>query len=143
LKGHQLLKVFYFLFFDLEYLIRVQSFKPLHAKMNPISSSFGSRLHVLKPQPFPPNHAPKMWERHQLFFGLPLVRKKFQHSAIQTKIEQHFVGFFHQIKVRQPIGRQCAAKAFYSCPAIISQRLESRIISKEPQENTEEESKII
>ena len=36
-----------------------------------------------------------------------------------------------------------AAKAFYSCPAIISQRLESRIISKEPQENTEEESKII
>ena len=38
---------------------------------------------------------------------------------------------------------ECAAKAFYSCPAIISQRLESRIISKEPQENTEEESKII
>ncbi len=37
----------------------------------------------------------------------------------------------------------CAAKALYSCPAIISQRLESRIISKEPQENTEEESKII
>ncbi len=37
----------------------------------------------------------------------------------------------------------CAAKAFYSCPAIISQRLESRIISKEPQENTEEESEII
>ena len=38
----------------------------------------------------------------------------------------------------------CAAKAFYSCPAIISQRLESRIISKEPQENTEEEeSKVI
>jgi len=39
--------------------------------------------------------------------------------------------------------RKCAAKAFYSCPAIISQRLESRIISKEPQENTEEESRII
>jgi hypothetical protein len=37
----------------------------------------------------------------------------------------------------------CAAKALFSCPAIISQRLESRIISKEPQENTEEESKII
>jgi hypothetical protein len=37
----------------------------------------------------------------------------------------------------------CAAKAFYSCPAIISQRLESRIISREPLENTEEESKII
>ena len=38
---------------------------------------------------------------------------------------------------------ECAAKAFYSCPAIISQRPESQIISKEPQENTEEESKII
>ncbi len=37
----------------------------------------------------------------------------------------------------------CAAKAFYSCPAIISQRLESQKIPKEPQENTEEESKII
>jgi hypothetical protein len=32
--------------------------------------------------------------------------KKFQHPAIQTKIEQHFNGFFHQIKVCQPIGRQ-------------------------------------
>jgi len=38
---------------------------------------------------------------------------------------------------------KCAAKALFSCPAILSQRLESRIISKEPQENTEEESKII
>ncbi len=28
------------------------------------------------------------------------------HSAIQTKIERHFGGFFHQITVRQPIGRQ-------------------------------------
>jgi hypothetical protein len=37
----------------------------------------------------------------------------------------------------------CAAKALFSCPAIISQRLESRIISNEPLENTEEESKII
>jgi hypothetical protein len=37
----------------------------------------------------------------------------------------------------------CAAKALFSCPAIISQRLESRIISNEPLENTEEESRII
>ncbi len=37
----------------------------------------------------------------------------------------------------------CAAKAFYSCPAIISQRPESQKISKEPQENPEEESRII
>jgi hypothetical protein len=47
-----------------------------------------------------------MRERHQLFFGLRLVSKKLQHPTIQTKIEQHFGGFFHQIKVRQPIGRQ-------------------------------------
>ncbi len=45
--------------------------------------------------------------------------------------------------VPEKVENNCAAKAFYSCPAIISQRLESRIISKEPQENTEEESKII
>ena len=37
----------------------------------------------------------------------------------------------------------CASKALFSCPAIISKRLESRIISNEPLENTEEESKII
>jgi hypothetical protein len=37
----------------------------------------------------------------------------------------------------------CREGFIFSCPAIISQRLESRIISKEPQENTEEESKII
>jgi hypothetical protein len=47
-----------------------------------------------------------MRERHQLFFGLRLVSKEVQHPTIQTKIEQHFSGFFHQIKVRQPIGRQ-------------------------------------
>ena len=38
---------------------------------------------------------------------------------------------------------ECAAKAFYSCPAIISRRPESQNTSKEPQLNTEEESKII
>jgi hypothetical protein len=67
---------------------------------------FDHRLHVLKPRSFMPNRAPKMRERHQLFFGLRLVSKEFKHPAIQTKIEQHFGGFFHQIKVRQPIERQ-------------------------------------
>jgi hypothetical protein len=37
----------------------------------------------------------------------------------------------------------CAAKAFYSCPAIISHRPESQKTPKEPQENPEEESRII
>jgi hypothetical protein len=47
-----------------------------------------------------------MQERHQLFFGLRLAGKKFHHSAIQTQIEENFGGFFHQMEVRQPIGRQ-------------------------------------
>jgi hypothetical protein len=61
---------------------------------------------VLKQRSFSPNRAPKMLERRQLFFGLRLVSKEFHHSAIQTKIELHFGGFFHPMKVRQPIGRQ-------------------------------------
>jgi hypothetical protein len=61
---------------------------------------------VLKPQSFSPNRAPKMRERHQLFFGLRLASKEFHHSAIQTKIEVHFGGFFQQMKVRLPIARQ-------------------------------------
>jgi hypothetical protein len=67
-------------------------------------------FHVLKPGSFPPNRAPKMRERHHLFVGLRLESKVFQHPAIQTKIEQHFGGFFHPIKVRQPIGRQDSNK---------------------------------
>jgi hypothetical protein len=47
-----------------------------------------------------------MRERHQFFFGLRLACKKFHHSATQIKIELHFGGYFHQMKVRQPIGRQ-------------------------------------
>jgi hypothetical protein len=50
-----------------------------------------------------------MREIQQLFLGLRLVIRIFeenQQSAIQTRIEQHFSGFFHQIKVRQPIGRK-------------------------------------
>jgi hypothetical protein len=34
------------------------------------------------------------------------MSKEFQHPAIQIKIEQHFGRFFHEMKVRQPIGRQ-------------------------------------
>jgi hypothetical protein len=49
-----------------------------------------------------------MREIQQLFLGLRIVSRIFeenQQSAIQTKIEQLFGGFFRQIKVRQPIGR--------------------------------------
>jgi hypothetical protein len=50
-----------------------------------------------------------MWGSQQFFFGLRLgsgIFEEFQHPAIQTKIVQHFGGFFHQIKVCQPIGRK-------------------------------------
>jgi hypothetical protein len=64
-------------------------------------------LYALKRQSFSPNRAPKMRERNQLFFGLQLMSKEFlQHPAIQTKIEQHFLWIFNQIKVGQPTGRQ-------------------------------------
>jgi hypothetical protein len=45
-------------------------------------------LHVLKPRSFSLNHAPKIREGHQLFFGMRLASEELQHSAIQTKIEQ-------------------------------------------------------
>jgi hypothetical protein len=61
---------------------------------------------VLKPGSFSPNRVPKMRGRYQLFFGLRLVSKESHYSAIQTKIELNFGGFFHQTKVRQPIARQ-------------------------------------
>ncbi len=41
-----------------------------------------------------------------MFLGLRLVGKEFHHSASQTKIEENFGEFFHQRKVRQPIGRK-------------------------------------
>ncbi len=41
-----------------------------------------------------------------MFFGLQLEGKEVHHSAIQTKIERHFGGFFQQITVCKPIGRQ-------------------------------------
>jgi hypothetical protein len=47
-----------------------------------------------------------MRERHQLVFGLRLVSKELHHSAIQIKKELDFGGFFHQVTVCQPIGRQ-------------------------------------
>jgi hypothetical protein len=47
-----------------------------------------------------------MRESQQLFLRLRLVSEENQQSAIQTKIEHHFVRFFQQIKGRQPIGRK-------------------------------------
>jgi hypothetical protein len=65
---------------------------------------FGSRFACA--QTASPNRAPNIREGHELFFGLRLKSEELQHSAIKTKIEQYFGGFFHQIKVCQPIGRK-------------------------------------
>jgi hypothetical protein len=47
-----------------------------------------------------------MRESHQLSFGLRLESEELHHSAIRTKKELDFGGFFHQVSMRQPIGRQ-------------------------------------
>jgi hypothetical protein len=47
-----------------------------------------------------------MRERHQLSFGLRLESEELQHSSIRTKKELDFGGFFHQVSMRQPVGRQ-------------------------------------
>jgi hypothetical protein len=63
-------------------------------------------LHVLKLRSFLPNRALECGRDTQPYFGLRLVSKEVQHPAIQTKIEQHFARFYHQMKVRKPKGRQ-------------------------------------
>jgi hypothetical protein len=92
------------LIFDRECFIRVQSSEPLHAKTNPNSCLFGSRLACAQTAIFSQNRALKNAGETSLF--LWLVSKEFQHPAIRTKIEQPFGGFFHQIKVRQPVRKQ-------------------------------------
>jgi hypothetical protein len=62
--------------------------------MNPTSCLFGSRFACAKTAIFTAEPCSKN------------AGETFQHPAIHTKIEQHFGGFFHQIKVRQQIGRQ-------------------------------------
>jgi hypothetical protein len=54
----------------------------------------------------PLNRVLKMRESQNLVLRLRLVSDENQQSAIQTKIEHHFDGFFPQIKGRQPIGRK-------------------------------------
>jgi hypothetical protein len=55
-----------------------------------------------------------MWESQQFFFGLWLVSRifeEFQHPAIETKKVQHFGGFFHEIKVHQPLESKDSTQA--------------------------------
>ncbi len=96
---------FWFLIFYLEYLIRVQiSSEPFHAKINPTSCLFGSRFAYA--QIFSPDLCFKNAGETSIVLRIAAREKRIPHPAIQTKIEQHFGRFFHQIKVWQPIGRQ-------------------------------------
>ncbi len=106
-KEHQPLYVFLIFLFKFLIFKITSKFWAASCKKasNPPAGSVHG-LHVLKPRSFSPNRVPKMQERYQLFFGLRLVSKESHHSVIQTKIQLHFGGFFHQLKVRQPIGRQ-------------------------------------
>jgi hypothetical protein len=87
---------FLFCIFDLEYLIEFKALSRLMQKRIQPPDFLDHDLHVLTPGSFPPNRltVERMRERHQLFFGLRLMSKEFQHPAIQTQIEQHFGGFF-------------------------------------------------
>ncbi len=105
LKRTSIAKGFLFFIFYFEYLIRIQVLSRFMQKwIQPCL--FGSLFAWAQTAIFSTESCSKMQARHQLFFGLQLVSKEFWHPAIQTKIVQHFCWFFHQIKVRQPIGRQ-------------------------------------
>ncbi len=95
--------IFYFWFWIFEKTSKFWATSYKNASNPPTYWNHGLYGHI--PQSFPLNRAPKIWEIQQLFFGLRLVCREFHHSAIQTKIE-NFAGFFHQIKVRRPIGRK-------------------------------------
>jgi hypothetical protein len=96
-----------FLNFDLDYLRRDQSFEPLHTKMPLIILLVGiTGCMATNRNLFRRTVLYKCGRVNKLFMGLRLVSKEFHHSAIQTKIEENFGGFFHQRKVRQSIGRK-------------------------------------
>ncbi len=94
---------FKFFYFTLEYFKRLQSPEPLHAELNPILllvwitvACAQAAIFFAKPYSLNAGEASiVLW-----------VAACIHHSAIQTKIERHFGRFFHQITVRQPIGRQ-------------------------------------
>jgi hypothetical protein len=92
-----------------ELRVRVQSSEPLHKNEFNLLLVWIAVCMRTNRDLSPPNRSPNMREGQQLFFGLRLLSRlfeEFQHPAIQTKIVQHFGGFFHQIKVRQPIGKK-------------------------------------
>jgi hypothetical protein len=106
LKGHQPLYVINFFIFDLEYLKQLQSSELLHAKRPLILLLVRFTVCMCTSRDLFCQTVLHKWGRDIMFFGLRLSCKKFHQSATQTKTKLHYGGFFHQMKVRQPIGRQ-------------------------------------
>jgi hypothetical protein len=81
--------------------------------MNPTSYLFGDHgLHVLKPRSFPLNRALKMRKRHQLFFGLRLVRKEFQHPQSKPKYSAALWRMFSSTKSASSGSELCSLFKF-------------------------------
>jgi hypothetical protein len=76
--------------------------------MNPNSCIFGSRFACAQTTIFSAEPGSENAGETSVVHWVTacVVSKEFQHPAIQTKIELHFGGFFHEIKVCQPIERQ-------------------------------------
>jgi hypothetical protein len=87
--------------FDLVYLIRVQSSEQLHAKINPTSCLFVSRFACAQTAIFFAEPCSKNAGETSIVLWIMAREKIVPTSRNQTKIEQHFGGFFHQIKVRK------------------------------------------
>jgi hypothetical protein len=106
--------MFLFFIFDLEYLIRVQSSKPLHAKRPLILLLVAcAQTTIFFAEPCSKNAG----ETSVILW----VAACIHHSAITTKIEVHFGRFCNQMKVRQPIARQDSLQTLIRT----SRRLES------------------
>ncbi len=85
-KEHQPLYVLNFFIFYLEYLKRLQSPEPLHAKMNPTSCLFGSRLHrILSSYWLAHFYLMKKSAKELLFFCLDCGMMKFFTFKSQPK----------------------------------------------------------
>jgi hypothetical protein len=107
-----------FFYFYLEHLIRVQSSEPLHAKMNPTSCSFGSWLAYAQTAIFSAKPYSKKAGETSIVLWIILRLGVKNYNIPQSKpckIEQLFGGFFHQIKVCQPIGRQDSMQTVNFC----------------------------
>ena len=106
-KRHQPLYFFYFFIFKILNFLKTSKFWAASYKnaSNP-PTCWDHGLYGHKPRSFPPNRTPKMRESQQLSWDYGLWVKNSNIPQSKPKIEQHFGGFFQQIKVWRPIERK-------------------------------------